>query len=82
MRGKTKSNVNPKDKKYRYVMVVQETVESATAIESDRRMKFDELKEETERRRVEGKLSLRAVRDVDIWCEAAYDGKKAMEALE
>ena len=54
MIGKTKSNVEPKDKKYRYVMVVQETVESATAIESDRRMKFDELKEETERRRVEG----------------------------
>ena len=82
MRGKTKSNVKPKAKKYRYVMAVQETVESTTAIESDRRMTFAELKDEAERRRVEGKLSLRAVRDVDIWCEAAYDGKRSMEALE
>lgn len=82
MRGKIKSNVKPKAKKYRYVMVVQETVESTTEIESDRSMSFVELSDEAERRRVEGMLSLRAVRDVGIWCESAYDGKKAMEALE
>lgn len=81
MRGNTKSNVKPKARKYRYVMAVQETVESTTAIESDRKMTFDELKEEAERRRVCGKLSLRAVKDVDIWCEAAYDGKNGMDAL-
>ena len=78
---KGKKRPKPSGKKYRYVMAVQETVESTTAIESDRRMTFDELKEETERRRVGGNLSLRAVKDVDIWCEAAYDGKNGMDAL-
>lgn len=82
MRGKAKSNVKTKAKKYRYVMVVQETVESTTEIESDRSMSFVELSDEAERRRVEGKLSVRAVSDVGIWCEAAYDGKKAMEELK
>jgi hypothetical protein len=81
MRGKTKQNVKPKAKKYRYVMAVQETVESTTAIDSDRRMTFDELKDEAERRRVGGKLSLRAVKDVDIWCEAAYDAKRPMRSV-
>jgi hypothetical protein len=76
MRGKTKSNVKPKTKKYRYVMVVQETVESTTEIESDRSMSFDELRDEAERRRVEGNLSLRAVTDVCIWCVSALKGGK------
>jgi len=76
MRGKTKSNAKPKAKKYRYVMAVQETVESTTVIESDKSMSFVELSDEAERRRVEGELSFRAVRDVTIWCEAAYKGGK------
>ena len=76
MRGKTKSNVKPKAKKYRYVMAVRETVESTTEIESDRSMSFVELSDEAERRRVEGKLSFRAVRGVGIWCESALKGGK------
>ena len=68
-------------KKFRYVVAVEEVVESTTAIESDRRLTWDELKEETERRRVKGKLSFRAVKDVTMWCEEAYKGKKKMERV-
>ena len=56
-------------------------MESTTAIESDRQMTWDELKAEAERRRVEGKLSFRAVKDVTMWCEEAYKGRKKLERV-
>ena len=68
-------------KKFRYVVAVEEIVESTTAIESDRKLTWDELKKEAERRRVEGKLSFRAVKDVAMWCEEAYKGKKKIERV-
>ena len=68
-------------KKYRYVVAVQETVESTATIDSDRKMSWQELRDEAERRRVNGSLSFRAVKDVDMWCEAAYAGKRQIGSL-
>ena len=66
-------------KKFRFVVAVEEVVESTTAIESDSKLTWEELKKEAERRRVKGMLSFRAVKDVTMWCEEAYKGKKNME---
>lgn len=68
-------------KKFRFVVAVEEVVESTTAIESDRQLTWEELKKEAERRRVKGKLSFRAVKDVTMWCEEAYKGKKKLERV-
>ena len=56
-------------------------MESTTAIESDRQLAWEELKKEAERRRVKGKLSFRAVKEVTMWCEEAYKGKKKLERV-
>lgn len=68
-------------KKFRFVVAVEEVVESTTAIESDRQLTWEELKEEAERRRVKGKLSFRSVKEVTMWCEEAYKGKKKLERV-
>lgn len=56
-------------------------MESTTAIKSDRKLTWDELKKEAERRRVKGKLSFRAVKEVTMWCKEAYNGKKKLERV-
>ena len=67
-------------KRYRYVMKVVEDVEYSTAIESDKKLSHEELKDIAERRRVEGRLSFMSVANVDIWCDEAYDNMKEMRA--
>jgi len=79
---KVKKKSKSAEKRYRYVVAVQETVESTTAIESNRKMSWIELMGEAERRRVDGSLSFKAVSGVEMWCEAAYDRKKAIKVLE
>lgn len=61
-------------KKYRYVMTVVETVVYTTAIDSERKVKLDELKDIAETRRTHGDLSFKCVVDTDSWVEEAYAG--------
>lgn len=72
-----KKKVPDKRPKYRYVVKVVETVESLTAVESDKKLTWDRIKDIAERRRVAGKLSFNGVTDVDMWvCDAYVDGKE------
>lgn len=68
-------------KKYRYVVKVEETVLSSTAIESDKKLSWDALKGIAESRRVKGQLSLVGVTDVDSWCDEAFVNGKPSEEL-
>lgn len=70
-----KKKVPDKRPKYRYVVKVVETVESLTAVESDKKLTWDRIKDIAERRRVAGKLSFNGVTDVDMGvCDAYCDG--------
>ena len=61
--------------RFRYVVKVVETVESLTAVESDKKLPWNRIKDIAERRRVAGKLSFNGVTDVDMWvCDAYCDG--------
>ena len=72
-----KKKVPDKRPKYRYVVKVVETVESITAVESDKKLPWNRIKDIAERRRVAGELSLTGVSDVDMWvCDAYVDGKE------
>lgn len=62
---------------YTYVMHVTETVESTYVITSKVKLNHEELERKTEEARVEGRLRIKAVSDVDIHVEAAYPGKGA-----
>lgn len=57
-----------------YVMHVTETVESRCVIRSKRRLRYEELEKRAEKLRVEGKLQLLAVSDVEMFCEEAKPG--------
>lgn len=70
---------NP-SKKYRYVMEVVEEVVSTTDIDSDTPLNGEQLHDIAEQRRVNAKLSFKEVRDVDIFCRAAYVNRKKVEA--
>ena len=62
--------------KFRYVVKVVETVESLTAVESEKKLPWSKIREIAERRRVAGELSFNGVTDVDMWvCNAYVDGK-------
>lgn len=54
---------------------------SSTAIESDKKMTWAQLEKEAERRRVKGELSFKEVRDVDMFCSAAYDNQVPMDRV-
>lgn len=72
-----KKKVPDKRPKYRYVVKVVETVEHLTAVESDKKLTWDRIKDIAERRRVAGELSFNGVTDVDMWvCDAYVDGKE------
>lgn len=72
-----KKKVPDKSPKYRYVVKVVETVESLTAVESDKKLPWSVIKKIAERRRVAGELSFNGVSDVDMWvCDAYVDGKE------
>ena len=72
-----KKKVHDKRPKYRYVVKVVETVESLTAVESDKELPWCRIKDIAERRRVAGELSFNGVTDVDMWvCDAYVDGKE------
>jgi hypothetical protein len=72
-----KKKVPDKRPKYRYVVKVVETVESLTAVESDKKLPWNRIKDIAERRRVSGELSFNGVTDVDMWvCDAYVDGKE------
>lgn len=72
-----KKKVPDKRPKYRYVVKVVETVESLTAVESDKKLTWNRIKDIAERRRVAGELSFNGVTDVDMWvCDAYVDGKE------
>lgn len=72
-----KKKVPDKSPKYRYVVKVVETVESLTAVESDKKLPWSRIKKIAERRRVTGELSFNGVSDVDMWvCDAYVDGKE------
>lgn len=64
--------------KYRYNVTVIETQVSKTAVESERKLKYEELMQEVERRRVKGGLSLVGVKDVDSYVESAFEGTKEL----
>ena len=66
-------------KKYRYVMEVTEEVVSTTAIDSDIQLDDEQLHDIAEQRRCDAKLSFKEVRDVDIFCCAAYVNRKKVE---
>lgn len=55
-------------------MTVVETVVYTTAIDSERKVKLDELKDIAETRRARGELSFKCVSDTDSWVEEAYAG--------
>jgi len=61
-----------KEKRYRYVVKVEEVIESSTVIESDRKMPWHRLEKIAEERRIHGTLSLNGVTDVNSWCSEAY----------
>lgn len=69
-----------RSKKYRYVMEVTEKVISTTAIDSDVPLDDELLHDIAEQRRCDAKLSFKEVRDVDIFCCAAYVNRKKVEA--
>lgn len=69
-------------KKYRYVMTVVEQCVYTTAIDSDRKVKLDELKDIAESRRIHGKLSFQAVADADAWVEEAYANGEKVDCSE
>ena len=70
-------NKDVKRPKFRYVVKVVETVESLTAVESDKELPWSRIKDIAEKRRVAGKLSFNGVSDVDMWvCDAYVDGKE------
>lgn len=57
-------------------MQVREFTESKCVIESARKMTYEELKDITEERRINGKLTFEGTKDVDIWCCAAFHGEE------
>lgn len=64
-------------KRYRYVMEVVEEVHYTTAIESERKLTYDEVKDRCEALRANGGLSLKGVAEVDMWLDSAYeDGRE------
>lgn len=70
-------NKDVKRPKFRYVVKVVETVESLTAVESDKELPWSRIKYIAEKRRLAGKLSFSGVSDVDMWvCDAYVDGKE------
>lgn len=70
-----KKKVHDKRPKYRYVVKVVETVESLTAVESEKKLPWSKIKDIAESRRVAGELSFNGVTDVDMWvCDAYCDG--------
>lgn len=72
-----KKKVHDKRPKYRYVVKVVETVESLTAVESEKKLPWSKIKDIAESRRVAGELSFNGVTDVDMWvCDAYVDGKE------
>ena len=72
-----KEKVAGKRPKYRYVVKVVETVESLTAVESDKKLAWNRIKDIAERRRVSGEPTFNGVKDVDMWvCDAYVDGKE------
>lgn len=60
-------------KRYRYVMEVVEEVHYTTAIESERKLSYDEVRDACETRRANGGLSLKGVAEVDMWIDSAYE---------
>lgn len=74
-----KKKAQDKRPKYRYVVKVVETVESLTAVESDKPLPWCRIKEVAERRRIHGGLSFNGVTDVDMYvCEASRDGLETL----
>ena len=75
--ARVKKNKLQHSPKFRYVVKVVETLESITAVESEKKLVWSKIKDIAERRRVEGKLSFSGVTDVDMWvCDAYIDGKE------
>ena len=73
--ARVKKNKLQHSPKFRYVVKVVETLESITAVESEKKLVWSKIKDIAERRRVEGKLSFSGVTDVDMWvCDAYCDG--------
>ena len=73
MATKAKKKTSDDKKRYKYVVAVLESVESKTEICSDKKMSWKELEKEAERRRIAGTLTFSGVREVGMWCEAAFD---------
>lgn len=59
---------------YKYVMSVTELVESTYVIRSKEKLTYAQLEKRTEAARVRGRLSLRGVSDVGIFCSEASAG--------
>lgn len=68
--------------RYAYTIHITETVESQCVIESDKKLTFEQLAKEAEKRRTDGKLTFTEVSNSEIWCEAASkDGQPDDNAI-
>ena len=65
--------------KYWYRMKIVETVESECYVVSEKKMTAKQLEKKAEEMRVDGRVVVTGVKDVDIFCDASGEGNAPNE---